>query len=160
MCFLSHNFLLKSFCWIFSHFSMQPHFFLGDQKKIVFFWSLEFFSGASPRKMKKNPTKHPVDLPPHTLGHLKNFQVLSFEFPLVRILVPRPPGNPLFSPECRGRGGDRDNLQSSNGEISGKGRASTQRVFGEYSPQIPLIRGRGRGTYSFSFEENSRTGIV
>ena len=73
---------------------------------------------------------------------------------------PPPPGNPLFSPERRGRGGDGDNLQSSNGEILGKGRASTLRVFGEYSPQIPLIQGRGRGTYSFSFEENSRTGIV
>ena len=31
--------------------------------------------------MKKNPTKHPVDLPPLTLGHLKNFQVSIFEFP-------------------------------------------------------------------------------
>ena len=46
-----------------------------------FFRSLEFFSGASPGKMKKNPTKHPVDLPPLTLGHLKNFQVSIFEFP-------------------------------------------------------------------------------
>ena len=40
-----------------------------DQKN--FFWSSH----------RKNPTKHPVDLPPLTLGHLKNFQVSIFEFP-------------------------------------------------------------------------------
>ena len=28
----------------------------------------------------KNPTKHPVDLPPLTLGHLKNFLISIFEF--------------------------------------------------------------------------------
>ena len=38
--------------------------------KKKFFWSSH----------RKNPTKHPVDLPPLTLGHLKNFQVSIFEF--------------------------------------------------------------------------------
>ena len=45
---------------------------------------------------QKNPTNHPVDLPPLTLGHLKNFQVSIFEFleatpgwkPEVKVLDP------------------------------------------------------------------------
>ena len=71
----------RMLCWIFLVRLTRKFFFWSGSPEKLFFWSLEFFSGASPGKMKKNPTKHPVDLPPLTLRHLKNFQVSIFEFP-------------------------------------------------------------------------------
>ena len=44
--------------------------FSGQRTDQNFFWSSHW----------KNPTKHPVDLPPLTLGHLKNFLISIFEF--------------------------------------------------------------------------------